>query len=90
MAKKTLSRAIKITRIDEKDKLPGCRKICEDTVHGTLITTFAGHNSLPVVMIDNDPAQRYTITLQEILRTTATAGLKEKLKGAKHGNTGRD
>ncbi|OPX97205.1 MAG: hypothetical protein A4E60_03328 [Syntrophorhabdus sp. PtaB.Bin047] len=81
MAKKVLRGSIKVTRLDGKNELVGYRKIDEITIHGTLVTTFAGLNEMPVVMIDNDPAQRYTVALPDIVETAAIVGLRQKLKG---------
>jgi len=96
MAKKILKGTIKIRGVDPSDKLTEYQKVTEVTNDGTLIAIFAPHlfatpGRQPVIMIDNDPAQRYTVALQDILEALAMAGFKEKLKGErKNGNTGRD
>ncbi len=78
-------RSIQITRLDVKDDLTDYEMIREWTEQsGARITTFAPHvlasgRLQPVVMIDNDPAQRYTVTLRDLLLTLTTAALWERL-----------
>jgi len=91
MARKTLKISTRITRLDAKYKPTGYTKVAEETVNGTVITTLASSHGVPIVMIDKDPAQRYTIMLRDMLEAVAIAGLREKIKGErKHANTRRD
>lgn len=90
MAKKIFKKSIKVTRLDRTDELTRHMKIHEETVHGVLVTIFASAFDSPVVMIDGDPAQRYTVTPQHIAEVATIVGFREKMKGVAHANARRN
>lgn len=91
MAKKIFRQSIRVTRHPVKDRSWVYKKISEDTFQGTVLTVFVGPGGMPILVIDNDPGQSYTIEPRDIIETLATVGIKEKIKEErKHANTRRD
>jgi len=85
MAGKIYKKSTKVTRLDRTDTvLSGYKKIHEETVCGSLLTVFVSAFGPPVVMIDNDPSQRYTIMAQHVVEAALTVGIREKVKGERH------
>lgn len=91
MAGKIYKKSTKVTRLDRADTmLSGYKKIYEETIRGTLVTLFASACGSPVVMIDNDPNQRYTIMTQHIAEAAVIVGIRNKMRGERHVNPCRN
>ena len=91
MAGKIYKKSTKVTRLDRTDTmLSGYEKIYEETVYGSLLTLFTSAFGPPIVMIDNDPNQRYTIMTQHIVEAALAVGIRNKMKGERHVNPCRN